>query len=215
MVLALCHGALAGDLTTLDNKTYHDVKVSRAEVDGIVVMHSEGGGKIAFTNLPPELQKKYGYDPIKAAAVAAKREKIRKLGRLAAGYRLSELKEAQAEARAEGKPLAFLATKRSLLQEDGNMLGDSGIDAGIHAYEAFKNTTVLVFTDAFTENHTQPRIVDAALHPPDDVHYVPPKVVITDADLTRVIFVVPFNADATARQHLMAAALAKIKEDKK
>jgi len=215
MLLTLCPGVFAEDLTTLDNKTYHDVKVSRAEVDGIVILHSEGGGKIAFTNLSPELQKKYGYNPAKAAAMAAKQEKIRKLGRLGAGYRLSELKEAQAEARAEGKPLAFLATKLSLLQEDGDMLGNNGIDAGIHAYEAFKNTTVLVFTDAYTENHTQPGIVDAALHPPDDVHYMPPKVVITDAELTRVIFVVPYNPDPTARQHLMAAALAKIKDDKK
>src|SRR6266436_6569892 len=126
MLVTLCPGVFAEDLTTLDNKTYRDVKVSRAEVDGIVILYSERGGKIAFTNLSPELQKKYGYNPAKAAAMAAKQDKIRKLGRLGAGYRLSELKEAQAEARLEGKPLAFLATKLSLLQEDGNMLGHNG-----------------------------------------------------------------------------------------
>lgn len=139
----------------------------------------------------------------------------KKLGRLGAVYRLSELQEAQDEARKEGKPLAFLATEAACLQSNDNMLERGSSSATIHAFEALKKATVLVFSDSRTENHTEPGIVDAALHPPDDVHYTPPKVVITDADLTKVIFVVPYNREPAVRQKLMAAALAKIKEAKK
>jgi hypothetical protein len=215
ILLSLCLRSAAEDLTTLDNSTYHDVRVSRVEVDGIIALYSGGGGKIFFTNLPPDVQKKYGYDPAKAGALAAKQEKIRKLGRLGAGYRLTELAQAQAEARQDGKPLAFLATKLSLLQESEPITGTGGGAASIHAFEAFKNAAVIVFTDAYTENHTQPSLVDIALHPPDDVHYTPPKVVITDADLTKVIAVVPYTRDYATRQSLLAAALTKIKESRK
>jgi len=215
ILFSLCLAASAEDLTTLDDNTYHDVRVSRVEADGIIALYSGGGGKIFFTNLPPDLQEKYGYDPAKAAAWAAKREKIRKLGRLGAGYRLTELSQAQAEARQDGKPLAFLATKLSLLQENEPITGTGGVAASIHAFEAFKCAAVIVFTDAYTENHMQPSLVDIALHPPDDVHYTPPKVVITDADLTRVIAVVPYTRDYATRQSLLTAALTKIKEAKK
>jgi hypothetical protein len=212
---SLCFCSIAEDLTTLDNNTYHDIRVSRIEVDGIIALYSGGGGKIFFTNLPPDLQKRYGYDPAKAAALAARQEKIRKLGRLGAGYRLTELSQAQAEARQDGKPLAFIATKLSLLQENELVTGTGGAAASIHAFEALKNAAVIVFTDAYTENHTQPSLVDIALHPPDDVHYTPPKVVITDPDLTKVIAVVPYTRGYATRQSLLTAALTKIKEAKK
>jgi hypothetical protein len=215
ILLSLCLRSAAEDLTTLDNSTYHGVRVSRVEVDGIIALYSGGGGKIFFTNLPPDAQKKYGYDPAKAAALAAKQEKIRKLGRLGAGYRLTELSQAQTEARQDGKPLAFIATKLSLLQENEPITGTGGAAASIHDFEALKNAAVIVFTDAYAENHTQPSLVDIALHPPDDVHYTPPKVVITDADLTKVIAVVPYTRDHATRQSLLTAALTKIKESRK
>ncbi len=205
--------ALAEDLTTLDNKTYRDVRVVRADVDGLMIVYAGGGGKVAFTNLPPEIQQKHGYDPAKAAAAAQKQEKIKKLGRLGAVYRLAELTEAQTEARKEGKPLAFLATEVVCLQSNEGMFETGSSSATVHAFEALKNAAVLVFSDCRNENHTEPPIVDRALHPPEDVHYTPPKVVITDAELTKVIFVVPYTKEPAARQKLMATALARIKAE--
>ncbi len=204
--------ARAEDLTTLDQKTYRDFRVLQTNMFAIKITSLSGGGWVTFTNLPPEVQKKYGYDAIRAEALAKKQGKIKKLGRLGACYRLSELSEAQAEARRDGKPLAFLATEVGCLQSKADMLRKGSNSATIHAFEALKSATVLVFSDSRTENHTEPPIVDAALHPPEDVHYTPPKVIITDAELTKVIFVVPYNPDGTSRQQLMVTALGKIKE---
>ena len=58
----------AGDLTTLDGKTYRNITVTRVEADGLVVTHTEGGCKIDFLNLPEDVRKKYSYDPAKAEA---------------------------------------------------------------------------------------------------------------------------------------------------
>lgn len=207
--------ARAEDLTTIDKQTYQNFRVVKTNVDSIVIMHSQGGGTIYFTNLPPELQKVYGYDPAKAAEFTQKQEKLRKLGRLGAVYRLSQLKEAQEEARKEGKPLAFLASTTAALQGNASPMGKGSAAATIHVFDVLKGATVIVFSDSYTENHTEPPIVDAALHPPENTHYTPPKVVIVDAELTKVIYVVPYDTDSNVRAKLLGTALTKIREEKK
>lgn len=204
----------AEDLTTLDNKTYRDMRVIQTNAFAIRITYPGGGGWVGFTNLPPEAQKKYGYDAVRAEALAKKQEKIKKFGRLGACYRLSELAEAQAEARRDGKPIAFLATFTESIQANTDMLKKSSGAATIHAFEALKQATVLVFSDSETENHTEPPIVDAALHTPPGP-YTAPKVVITDVEISKVIFVIPYNEDGVARQKMMIEALSKIKEAKK
>src|SRR5205823_11332178 len=59
--------AAADDFTTATGQEYKNVTVSRVEPDGIVITFSGGIVKIPFTELSPEIQKKYGYDP-KASA---------------------------------------------------------------------------------------------------------------------------------------------------
>jgi hypothetical protein len=46
--------------------------ISRVEADGLVVMTDDGIVKVVFDSLPPELQKKYGYDPAAAAQFQAR-----------------------------------------------------------------------------------------------------------------------------------------------
>jgi len=60
--------AVADDFKTSTGQEYKNARVSRVEPDGIVIIFSGGIVKIPFTELPPEAQKKYGYDP-QAAAV--------------------------------------------------------------------------------------------------------------------------------------------------
>ena len=59
--------ALADDIKTADGKEYKGVTVSRINPDGIEVMTDTGIERIPFSNLPADLQKKYGYDPDKEA----------------------------------------------------------------------------------------------------------------------------------------------------
>lgn len=56
------------DLTTTTGKIYKRFEVLRIEPDGLNIMHSGGVAKVPFEELSDSIQKKYGYDPAKAAA---------------------------------------------------------------------------------------------------------------------------------------------------
>ena len=53
--------ALADDFKTTAGKEYKNATVSRVEADGIVVKFHGGIAKIFLVELPPEIQKQYGY----------------------------------------------------------------------------------------------------------------------------------------------------------
>lgn len=84
--LALALAAVQAEevnLTTLRGRKIEKAELSRVEPDGIVLTTDTGIEKIPFTALSPELQTKYGFDPIKAAQfkaeiakAAAERQKI-------------------------------------------------------------------------------------------------------------------------------------------
>ncbi len=67
IILSACVPVLADDFTTTDGKKFEGVTVKRVEADGIMVMTDSGIAKIFFTKLPEDIQKKYGFDPAKAA----------------------------------------------------------------------------------------------------------------------------------------------------
>ena len=58
----------AEDLKTRDGKVYHDYKVLGHDAGYLTILYSEGGGKIPLSELPDDLQKKYGYDKAQADA---------------------------------------------------------------------------------------------------------------------------------------------------
>jgi hypothetical protein len=74
--------ALADDFKTLTGKEYKDVTVSRVEPDGIVVTSKSGISKVYFTELPKDVQGRFGYDPQKAGDYSAQQsaglEQVRK-----------------------------------------------------------------------------------------------------------------------------------------
>jgi hypothetical protein len=70
LFLAAAH---AEDWTTTDGKTYQDVKVTKIEADCVTVLDSDGGARIDLAKLPPDIQKKLGYDPAKAKAASDQR----------------------------------------------------------------------------------------------------------------------------------------------
>jgi len=64
---------LADDFKTLTGKEYRDVTVSRVEPDGIVVTSKSGISKVYFTELPKDVQERFGYDPQKAGDYSTQR----------------------------------------------------------------------------------------------------------------------------------------------
>ena len=77
--------AMADDFKTTDGKEYKNVKVSRVEPDGIVVITKSGISKLYFTELPKDVQERFNYDPEKAAAAYA--------AKVAAAQQAEELKK--------------------------------------------------------------------------------------------------------------------------
>src|SRR5471030_305976 len=67
--------AFAEDWTTTDGTKYQNVQVIRVEDDAITILYKDGGALIPLLKLPPTLQKKYDYDPIKAKAAMEARAK--------------------------------------------------------------------------------------------------------------------------------------------
>ena len=62
----------AEDWTTTTGETYKNVKVLSHDAAYVTILHQDGGGKILLSTLSPDVQKRFGYDPVKAAqAIAA------------------------------------------------------------------------------------------------------------------------------------------------
>jgi hypothetical protein len=60
------------DVLKAGGSTYSNVMVRTVTPTDIIVSFDGGGARIALTNLTPDLQKRFGYDPAKAAMYAAK-----------------------------------------------------------------------------------------------------------------------------------------------
>jgi hypothetical protein len=78
VILIVCFAsiALADDFQTINGKEYKNAKVSRVEPDGVVINFHGGIVKLQFTELPADVQKKYGYDPVAAREYAAQRDRV-------------------------------------------------------------------------------------------------------------------------------------------
>jgi hypothetical protein len=73
LVPLICFASLAfaDDIKTVTGKEYKDVTVSRVEPDGIVLTNRAGISKVYFTELPKDVQERFGYDPQRAADYSA------------------------------------------------------------------------------------------------------------------------------------------------
>jgi hypothetical protein len=67
---------MAEDWTTTDGKVYQGVKVVKVEADSVTILDSDGGARLALADLPPDLQKRFHYDPDKAKQASEERAKI-------------------------------------------------------------------------------------------------------------------------------------------
>lgn len=77
LLIAFLLPCRAVDIVTPDG-TLKDVKVTKAEAEGVRVTHSEGAAFVDFDLLPPALQAEYGWTPEKSAARKAKIEAEKK-----------------------------------------------------------------------------------------------------------------------------------------
>jgi len=65
----------AEDWTTTDGTNYQNVRVVRVEDDAVTILYKDGGALVFLNKLPPDLQERFDYDPVKAKAAAEARAK--------------------------------------------------------------------------------------------------------------------------------------------
>jgi hypothetical protein len=121
-------------------------------------------------------------------------------------YRTADLESAKQEATAAHKPIAWIASASKVLGETGAITRPDGRGATFHAFYALRTRTVLVFEDAFEENHKVLPLVDTALHTPVK-NYTPPKVIFLNPDVTEVLATVEYEPNAEKRAQALANAL--------
>jgi len=63
----------ADDWKTTDGKVYQNVTVIKTEPDAVTIIYQDGGALLPLVKLPPNLQKRFNYDPVKAKAAAEAR----------------------------------------------------------------------------------------------------------------------------------------------
>jgi thiol-disulfide isomerase/thioredoxin len=71
LVVSFASVVFAEDFKAIDGKEYKNVRISRVEPDGIVLMSKSGIVKVYFTELPKEVQDRFHYDAAEAAAYSA------------------------------------------------------------------------------------------------------------------------------------------------
>jgi hypothetical protein len=126
--------ALADDFKTIDGKEYKNVKVSRVEPDGIVLVTKSGISKVYFTELPKDVQQRFNYDPEQAAAYSAQQnaalEQARKQQEEATAKRNEQLAKEQAgigwTTGKRQKIQALQARYNDLKQQEDNLLSEIG-----------------------------------------------------------------------------------------
>jgi len=127
-------------------------------------------------------------------------------GKTISAWRTADLESAKKEAAAAHKPIAWIASATKVLSESGTIEREDGRGATFHAFFALRSQTVIVFEDAFEENHKVLPLVDKALHTPDP-HYTPPKVIFLNPNATEVLAKVEYEPDFVKRAHALADAL--------
>ena len=89
LVPLICFASIAfsDDFKTVTGKEYKNATVSRVEPDGIVLTNNTGISKVYFTELPKDVQERFGYNPQRATAYSAQQ-----------GAGLDQVRKQQAEA---------------------------------------------------------------------------------------------------------------------
>jgi hypothetical protein len=72
---------------------------------------------------------------------------------------MAQLDDAKKRAAAEGKPIAWISSYPEYLKPHAKPMEPGSHAATIYAFLALRKETVIVFSDARTENRQEPRIV--------------------------------------------------------
>lgn len=200
---------------TLDGMTYHNVVVTKIESDTVAIIHSMGVAHIPIATLPREIQKRLNYDPAAAAATLA--ENKRELAH--PYYTMASLKEAQRAARQLDWPLAWMCGNLAALSTANPQAGSED-DLTRMALNHLKSQAVIIFLDGNADLPAlSPIIRDQQFFQyddgpvPDGHHFYSPKIVFSDANVTKAFGRVSFTQMKAYGAAAIDGVLAAIPKD--
>jgi hypothetical protein len=169
--------------TTLDGNTYQNVVVTKIEPDTVSIMHSQGVAHISIDMLPLDIQKKLNYDPV--AFAESQREQAHPY------YTMATLAQAQDLARQLHWPLAWMCSDLVMLKTDSPQMGSED-ELTQMALNDLKTQSIVIFLNGNDDLAVlSPIIRDQQLFQLDDGvmpgghHFYPPKIVFSDANITK------------------------------
>jgi hypothetical protein len=201
--------------TTLSGKTYDNVVITSVSPDSVSITYAEGAATLPLVLLPPDLQKQLNYDP--DAAAAAKAESDREQAH--PYYRLGSLAQAQAVARQLQWPLAWMDSSLSAPSVLEPTPG-SAEDLTQMAINHLKSRAVIILLDGDNDLPAlSPIIRDQQLFQfddgplPDGHHFYAPKIVFSDANVTKALGRVSSTQMKASREAAIDMALTSIAND--
>jgi len=206
----------ADDLTTLDGKTYENIRSISLKPNGLFFVTGSGdlvqGIKVAFTNLSDETREKYNCDDYGIALANARLNPAIALNKNLA-FSLDDLDAAKKKAAAEKKLIGFIMEWDTMFVPARPM--GRGSDSGLaHFYMVFNNNLVLVFVRHESELDKVPDAVKRGFFGPEEGGFAPNMAVVT-ADCSKFVCEIPYGGDGSngqIREQIFRQKIADIKK---
>jgi thiol-disulfide isomerase/thioredoxin len=151
LILCFVPVAFADDFKAIDGKEYKNVTVTRVEPDGLVLKSKSGISKVYFIELPPDVQKRFQYNPANAAAYSAEQAASQ------AAYQMQQAEQRQKVAEERNRywtgeeptktPQNSLLARAASLAQHGQQVEviSHGAQVDINQHLALGNVTVVDF----------------------------------------------------------------------
>jgi hypothetical protein len=206
----------AEDITSLDGKTYQNIRDLKAIREGLVFSYGPESNPsrtmVQFRNLPTDLQKKYGYGPFEEGLSNARQNQRISLS-LNSAFRLSNLEAAMKKAEAEKKLIGFIMCWDTMFRPAKPM--DAGSPGGLAGfYTVFHDALVLVFVRHEDELDKVPDAVKQGFFGPEEGGWAPNMAVVT-ADCSRFVCEIPYGGEHSTgkiREPIFGAKIEAIKK---
>ena len=123
-------------------------------------------------------------------------------------FRMNQIDDAKAEAKAENEAITFLFT-------DENTKCGLCQAASMDVINGMKAKSTIVYVNSNNEGALLPKLVQDALKKPEAGQYIP-KTVVVDPDITQVIAIVPYDSEQARKSSITKAKklIAKALPDK-
>ena len=208
--------ATAEDITTLDGKTYTDVRDLSLKPAGLYFVAGSGsdihGVTVPYDNLSDETKEKHHYDPYEVGLATARRNGVVNLTKKLA-FSLDNLEAAKKKAAAEKKMIGFIMEWDTMLVPAPPM--GRGSDCGLaHFYDTFNGALVLVFVRHESELGSVPDAVKTGFNGPEEGGFAPNMAVVT-ADCSKFVCEIPYggnDSNGAIRERIFREKIAVIKK---